>query len=415
MSFVTGTYVGKITTRTHEGSVAHMGGRHAHSTRTTAGTPPRVLIAVVPILCVVIAAMVWLWPDSVPGQLPPDPGQQLSGTVTAIKAKPCPPASTGQGDTPGDQLGKPVCGNAEIRLGEGSASRRVTAALPSGVGAPKLAVGDEVVVNYIADTREDLRYQIIDYQRGFQLWVLLAAFSLAILAFGRWRGLTALAGLCITFAVVVLFVIPAILGGRPPLLVAIVGSAAIVLTVLYLTHGLGRATSVAVAGTLASLTLTGVLSYVAVEATRLSGVADETSSLLGQLYGVNMRGLLLAGILIGSLGVLDDVTVTQAVTVQELAAANPSYGFSELYRAATRVGRAHVASVINTIILAYAGASLPLLVLITAIDNPVGQVLSEQLVATELVRSAVGTIGLIAAVPITTTLAALWATHGRDA
>jgi len=372
-------------------------------------------MAVVPILCLVIAAMVWLWPDTAPRHLPPTGGPQLSGTVAAIRAQPCPPAPpAGEGVKLGEQLVRAVCGTAQVRLGEGPQARLVTAALPSGVGAPKLARGDEVVMTYTAGTREDLRYEINDFQRGAQLWVLLAAFCLAILAFGRWRGLTALAGLAFTFAVILLFVIPAVLAGRPPLLVAIVGSAAIVLTVLYLTHGLGRATSVAVAGTLASLTLTGILSYVAVEATQLAGVADETSSLLGQLYGVNMQGLLLAGILIGSLGVLDDVTVTQAVTVQELAAANPRFGFSDLYRAATRVGRAHIASVINTIILAYAGASLPLLVLITAINDPIGQVLSEQLVATELVRSAVGTIGLIAAVPITTALAAWWAAQGSS-
>ena len=392
-----------------------MSGSHSHSTGHSLQTPRRVLAGVVPLLGVVIAAMVWLWPDTAPRQLPPAGAQQLSGTVTAIKAQTCPPTPQGEGAKPGGQAVQPVCGTADIRLGDGPSARTVTSALPSGVGAPSLAIGDDVVVDYTADTREDLRYQIADYQRGTQLWVLLAAFALAIVAFGRWRGLTALAGLGITFAVVLLFVIPAILAGRQPLLVAIVGSAAIVLTVLYLTHGLGRATSVAVAGTLASLTLTGVLSYLAVEATQLSGVADETSSLLGQLYGVNMRGLLLAGILIGSLGVLDDVTVTQAVTVQELSEANPDYGFSELYRAATRVGRAHIASVINTIILAYAGASLPLLVLITAVRDPLGQVLSDQLVATELVRSAVGTIGLIAAVPITTALAALWASRSREA
>lgn len=392
-----------------------MGGRHAHSTGSALRTPPRVLAAVVPLLCIVIVAMVWLWPDTAPRKLPPDIGQQLSGTITAIKAQPCQPAPRGKGANPGNQPAQTVCGTADIRLGEGPAARRASAALPEGVGAPRLAVGDDVVVRYTADTRADLRYEITDFQRGAQLWILFAAFALAILAFGRWRGLAALAGLGITFAVVLLFVIPAILAGRPPLLVAIVGSAAIVLTVLYLTHGLARSTTVAVAGTLASLTLTGLLSYIAVQATELSGVADETSNLLGQLYGVNMRGVLLAGIIIGSLGVLDDVTVTQSVTVQELAEANPDYGFTELYRAATRVGRAHIASVINTIILAYAGASLPLLVLITAINDPLGQVLSNQLVATELVRSAVGTIGLIAAVPMTTTLAALWAARSRDA
>jgi uncharacterized membrane protein len=188
----------------------------------------------------------------------------------------------------------------------------------------------------------------------------------------------------------------------------------VVLAVLYLTHGLGRSTTVAVAGTLASLLLTGLLSVLAVSAMKLSGAGDESSFLLGQSRGVDLRGLLLAGILIGSLGVLDDVTVTQAVTVEELARANPGFGVRQLYAAATRVGRAHIASVINTIVLAYAGASLPLLVLIVALEDPVGQVLSDQLVATELVRSAVGTIGLIAAVPITTAAAALLARRQRS-
>jgi uncharacterized membrane protein len=144
----------------------------------------------------------------------------------------------------------------------------------------------------------------------------------------------------------------------------------------------------------------------------LSGVADETASYLTITQGdVNMRGLLLAGIVIGSLGVLDDVTVTQSATVTELALANPTYGFRQLYGSATRIGRAHIASVINTIVLAYAGASLPLMLLFAAGGTPVSQLLTGELVAQELVRSAVGTIGLITAVPITTALAALLATR----
>jgi uncharacterized membrane protein len=134
--------------------------------------------------------------------------------------------------------------------------------------------------------------------------------------------------------------------------------------------------------------------------------SDDTTFVSAEFASVNMRGLLLAGIVIGSLGVLDDVAVTQSATVTELAEANPSYRFRQLYRAATRVGRAHIASVINTIILAYAGASLPLLILIAAGNQPLGQVVTNQQIAEELVRSGVGTLGLIAAVPITTALAA---------
>ena len=374
--------------------------RHLSSGVGTGGQKPA-LVAVAATLACVIAAMALLWPDTQPRSLPTG-DQQVSGTITALATAGC--QATGMGGAM-----KEPCGRADVKLNAGpQAGYSVSTTVPGGPGAPVVKVGEDVVLLYTPSNPEELRYQVIDHERGLQLWLILAALALAIVAFGRLRGLTAIAGLGITFGVLLLFVIPAILSGRPPLLVAIVGSIGIALTVLYLTHGVSRSTTVAVAGTVTSLTLTGVLAYVAVGATRLSGVADETSANLGTLYGVNMQGLLLAGILIGSLGVLDDVTVTQAVTVQELAEANPSYGFRQLYAAATRVGRAHIASVINTIILAYAGASLPLLVLITALNQPVGQVLSDQLVATELVRSAVGTIGLIAAVPLTTALAAWW-------
>ncbi len=238
------------------------------------------------------------------------------------------------------------------------------------------------------------------------------AFVVALVAFGRLRGVTALVGLGVTFLVLVLFVVPAILGGDPPLLIAIVGSAAVALTVLYLTHGFTPSTSVAVLGTLAALALTGLLSALAVATMHLTGFTDDLSAALGQTYAVNMEGLLLAGIVIGSLGVLDDVTVTQAATVAELSRANPEYRGRDLYRAGSRVGRSHIASVVNTIVLAYAGSSLPLLILIVANNDGLGNVLTDQIVAQEIVRSLVATIGLVAAVPVTTALAALSA-RGR--
>jgi uncharacterized membrane protein len=192
----------------------------------------------------------------------------------------------------------------------------------------------------------------------------------------------------------------------------VVGAAAITLTVLYLTHGLTSTTTVAVTGTVAALTLTGLLAAAATGIAALTGVTDEDSLYLAIRYGqVNMHGLLIAGIIIGALGVLDDITVTQATTVEELARAQPDIGVRDLYRAAARVGRAHIASVINTIILAYAGASLPILLLIADADQPVGQILTNPDVAAEIVRSIVGTIGLIAAVPITTLLAAIVVHH----
>jgi uncharacterized membrane protein len=235
---------------------------------------------------------------------------------------------------------------------------------------------------------------------------MLAFCAAVIVAFGRWRGLTAIIGLGVSFALLLLFVIPAILDGEPPLLVAIVGSSAIMFAVLYLTHGVNVHTSVAILGTLASLVVTGLLGAAFTAMTKLTGFGSEETLYLSMAQGnVDMRGLLLAGIIIGALGVLDDVTVTQATTVAELAQSPTSR--RELYRSATRVGRAHVASAVNTIVLAYAGASLPLLLLVVAGGRGVSELLTSQYLALEIVRSAVGTIGLVAAVPITTALAAL--------
>ncbi|MEU8665225.1 YibE/F family protein, partial [Actinoplanes philippinensis] len=325
----------------------------------------------------------------------------VTGEVVAVTPQECPPVP--EGETPLEN-----CGTVQVRLDDGAV---ITTDIPNGPGAPEVAAGDDVTMLALNDSETGgVSYSISDHQRGTELWLLGAAFALAVIAFGRWRGVTALAGLAVTFVILLWFIVPAILDGRSPVLVAVVGAAAIMLIVLYLTHGLSITTTIAVAGTLASLAITAILAAVATGAVHLTGVADETSNFLTITQGdVNMRGLLLAGIVIGSLGVLDDVTVTQSATVAELALANPSYGFRRLYGAATRIGRAHIASVINTIVLAYAGASLPLMLLFAAGDTPLGELLTSQMIAQELVRSAVGTIGLVAAVPITTALAALLA------
>ncbi|MGI5148291.1 YibE/F family protein [Plantactinospora sp. CA-294935] len=391
-----------------------MSSEHAHSHLPRPGRPTsraarRLSLALlIPAAVLTLVSMVLLWPRDTPAPGPADGPIRVLGTVVAVTSAPCaaPPA--------GEELptGAPTdCGTVTVDLTEGvGAGQRVSTDVPSGPGAIRVGAGDEVVLLYLEESPER-QYSIIDHQRSTQLWLLGAVFALAVLAFGRWRGLSALAGLGVTFAVLLMFIVPAILDGRSPLLVAIVGAAAIMLTVLYLTHGFSMTTTIAVAGTLASLTITAALSAIATAAAHLSGIADETSNYLSITQGeVNMRGLLLAGIVIGSLGVLDDVTVTQSATVSELALANPGYGFRRLYSAATRIGRAHIASVINTIVLAYAGASLPLMLLFAAdTATPVGELLTSPLIAQELVRSAVGTIGLITAVPITTALAALLA------
>ncbi|HEY0699210.1 MAG TPA: YibE/F family protein [Micromonospora sp.] len=391
-----------------------MGANHSHDTTPQATTPRArrlTLALLVPAAVLTVIGMLLLWPKG-GTQAPADGPTTAQGEVMAVRSEPCPETP----DDPAVPPGTPalVCGTVTVKLTAGpGAGQEVETDIPSGPGAVEVSAGDRVTLYHFAgDDGADATYSIVDHQRSTELWMLGAAFALAVIAFGRWRGLTALAGLGVTFAVLLLFVVPAILEGRSPLLVAVVGSAAIMLTVLYLTHGPNLTTTVAVAGTLVSLAITGALSALATAGTHLTGIADETSSYLNITHSqVNMHGLLLAGIVIGSLGVLDDVTVTQSATVAELARANPGYGFRQLYAAATRIGRAHIASVINTIVLAYAGASLPLMLLFTESATPLGDLLTNQLIAQELVRSAVGTLGLIAAVPVTTALAAALASR----
>ncbi|MFG1702046.1 YibE/F family protein [Nonomuraea sp. M3C6] len=387
-----------------------MGANHAHGTAVPSSrrTVLASLAVLVPLAIVTLASLLWLWPDG-----PRDTGTQPSsverhgGTVAGVTLKRCPAVPEGA-----PRPDPATCGNATVKVKDGpDVGKDITLRLPSGPGAPRFAADDEVILLRGADGA----YQISDHDRATPLWLFGAAFALAVIAFGRWRGVTALVGLVVTFVLLLTFVIPGILEGKPPMLVAIVGAAAIMLAVLYLTHGFSLPTSMAVLGTLASLALTGLLSYGALGFARLNGITDDSALALDMSLSIDTQGLLLASIIIGALGVLDDVTVTQAVTVAELAQANPSYGFARLYRAASRIGRAHIASVINTIILAYAGASLPLLLLFSIGKQPLGDVMTTPVIAQEIVRSIVGTLGLIAAVPITTALAALTASRRHPA
>jgi len=194
----------------------------------------------------------------------------------------------------------------------------------------------------------------------------------------------------------------------------VVGSSLIMFAVLYLTHGLSARTSTAVLGTLLSLALIGALGAAFSAAARLTGLDDQTTDLIAALgTGIDARGLLLAGMVIGALGVLDDVTVTQTSAVWELRRANPDLGARELFGAAMRIGRDHVASAVNTLVLAYAGAALPLMLLFSLAGPGLGDVVTSQEVATEVVRTLVGSIGLVASVPITTAIAAAVASREK--
>ncbi len=391
-----------------------MAGSHGHSHSSMPHAPHvRKLLAwvMVPLVVVTVVSMVLLWPDR-PEPATEDPGGTFyDATVTAVHEEACPPEA--------QQAGFTRCGTVTVRMDEGPhAGQEIQTAMPDGPGAPQVSVGDNVIMHAGFDPADPSveRYDIADHQRGAPLLLLVALFAVAIVAFGRWRGVASLAGLASCFTLLLLFVLPAIAGGQPPLLVAVVGAAMVMFVIMYLVHGVSVRTSVAILGTLGALVLTGLLGYVGTGVAHLTGFVGTEERLLWSFDpNLDLRGVLLAGIIIGSLGVLDDVTVSQAATVGEIARADPTLSRRRLYQAGTRVGRAHIASVVNTLVLAYAGASLPLLLLIVATvgGQTAGDVVTTEAIAQEIVRSAVATVGLVAAVPLTTMLAAFVAATVR--
>ncbi len=283
-----------------------------------------------------------------------------------------------------------------------------------GPGLPEFDLGAEVVLSRIPDAPPNMEYQFVDYDRSTLLWGVAALFALAVVGFGRLRGLAALAGLVASVGIIIWYIIPAIVGGRDPVLVAMIGAVTVGLAALYLAHGFNDLTHAAMIGTVGALALTTALSAITVSLARFTGFVDDDSFTIA-LAGIgDVKGLVLAGIVLGSLGALDDVTVTQASTVWELRRAAPHLDTADLFRSGLRVGRDHIASTVNTLLLAYAGASMPLLLRLAVSRQPFGAVINSEAVATEVVRTLVGSIGLVAAVPLTTWLAAHLAGRSGD-
>jgi uncharacterized membrane protein len=374
---------------------------HGHGPVRPAGRRVRILIAalLVPCALATLVGLVLLWPSGGPPATAHPSSQELvRAQVTATRATDCSPGSGDGG-----------CVALVVHMADGPRpGRDLVQVVPVEPGTPRFAVGDQVVLGWSGAEPDDAgSYQVMDFQRDAPLAWLAGLFAAAVLVLGRWRGLAALGALGLSFVVLLFFVVPAILAGRDPLAVAVVGSCLIMFAVLYLTHGPSARTSTAVLGTLLSLALIGALGAGFSAAAQLTGLDDQTSNLIATLgAGVDARGLLLAGVVIGALGVLDDVTVTQTSAVWELRHANPGLSARGLFTAAMRIGRDHVASAVNTLVLAYAGAALPLLLLFSLSGRGFGDIVTSQDVATEIVRTLVGSIGLVASVPITTALAA---------
>jgi uncharacterized membrane protein len=364
----------------------------------------RILTAVAVVLAAATAAgLAILWPGDTETRLAGDVSVDTQkAEVVEVRESICP------------ALGAQRCQLATVRLRSGPGSgRRVQLQLSALQGFdPDLDPGDEILVTRGAKPPPGQapvagpEYSFFDFQRGTPLAVLAIVFVLIVLVFARLRGALSLLGLGASLALVLVFVVPAILDGKSPFAVAIVGALAVALITIPLAHGLGPKTLAAILGTAASLLLTALLALVFTKATHLTGFSNEEAAFL-DLAGasISLEGMLLAGMVIAALGVLDDVTVSQASTVLALRTANPTLRFGGLFRLAQHVGRDHVSATVNTLVLAYVGAALPVLLLFSSSDLSFGHALTTETVATQVVGTLVGSIGLIAAVPLTTALA----------
>ncbi len=362
-------------------------------------------VLVVAVLCIIGLGV--FWPRGPAPEVVAQPGSYVDATVTSVERTECDAVEA-------DALAG--CARVDVRITSGADAGDDGEFLirDTDFGIPEQHVGDRVVLLDVPTSPPPYRYSYSDVQRSAPMWWLLGLFVAAVIAVGRWQGVRALAGLVGSGAVLIVFLVPALIRNESAVMVALVASAAIAFLALYLAHGINPATTVALAGTLLSLALITLMALVATDVMSLSGLASEDAQALRvTASALDLRGLLVAGIVVGALGVLDDVTVTQVSAVAALKRANPRFGKIELYREAMRVGRDHVASTVNTLMLAYAGASLPLVLLFSQGARSTGRIVTSEIVATEVVRMLVGSIGLIVAVPITTALAAAVLT-GRE-
>jgi len=373
-------------------------------------THRRLLIVVGALLVGAIAGMLTLWPSA---EELPDPGPPLEDLTGAeILA-----FEIFEGEPDPVLGGSGASADIEVLLLDGPDAGQVTVLDDVALdGYPDLTVGDRVTLDQIATPDDGEQYVITDFQRTPTLLVLLGIFVLAVLTIGRWHGLRSLLGLAVSLLIVVRFIVPAILAGKSPPVVALVGAVAVMIVTLYLAHGVNEMTTAAIIGTSGALVLTVTVGVLFIERSKITGFASDDAQFASfAVQGLDLQGLVLAGLIIAALGVLDDVTVSQASTVFALHDTDRTLTWTALFARAMRVGRDHIASVINTLFLAYAGASLALLVLFSTSGVSNAEIFNSEILAEEIVKIIVGSLGLIAAVPMTTALAAKAAIDRPDA
>lgn len=273
----------------------------------------------------------------------------------------------------------------------------------------KYEIGDKVVVVYSKDLKGKNTFYISDFIRREPLLWLFIIFIILTVYIARRRGLMSILGMACSFLIIFFYILPNISAGSDPVQIAIIGSLFIIPITFYFSHGLNKKTSVAIIGTVISLIITGFLANIFVNLAKLTGFSSEEAGFLQftKQGTINMKGLLLAGIIIGVLGVLDDITISQSAIVFQLKEINNKLKFGELYNRAMNVGQDHIASMVNTLVLVYTGAALPLLILFINNPQPFSEIINYEIIADEVVRTMVGSIGLILSVPITTFIASI--------
>jgi uncharacterized membrane protein len=301
------------------------------------------------------------------------------------------------------------CGQLVVRLAGSGQDRRVKVPVPPEVTDSGLVPGDRVELMRTPPAEgQPAGYSYWSTERKAPIGWLALAFVILVVAVARLRGLMAIVGLAVGSVVIFRFMLPALLIGEPAVWVTLSGAAVIMYVVLYTTHGLSVRTSAALAGTLVGITLTAAIGSYAVSSSRLTGVADESGGILSSFVGdLDFQQLLLCGVIVAGLGVLNDVTITQASAVWELRAAAPHRSRGAVFAGAMRIGRDHIASTIYTIMFVYAGSALVVLLLLTLYDRPLLDLVSSEDISEEIVRTLASGIGLVLAVPFTTGIAAL--------
>jgi uncharacterized membrane protein len=366
---------------------------HAHSHGAAGPAAPRttflLVVTLVSALLVTLAGLWLLWPNA--GDVPDRVPARAEGTSFVDVTV------TGPAD--------PTTGSIPVELPGGESSR-----MQSPGPSILLAEGDRITavdISQVAQPGVD-PLVFMDFQRDLPIALLAIVYALVVLLVARWRGLAAMAGLGLAFVVLLGFTMPALLAGESAIGVALVTSSLVMFVTLYLAHGLSARTSTALLGTLVGLALTAGLAAWASGAAQITGTNDEMSAFLpSSAPGADLRGIALCGIVLAGMGVLNDVTITQASAVWELRAVAPAASRAELFTSAMRIGRDHIASTVYTIAFAYVGAALPLLMMVWLVDQSPTTALTSGEIAEEVVRTLVGSIGLVLAIPITTAIATL--------